>query len=461
MAPPNKEKQAAILQQFRHQLEQEDLMHDDDTIGTDDATLLRFLRARQFDIKAATTMWINCQHWRKTVDGIGIDKLYRQLDPYDYPERDRVFECWPLWFHKTDKRGRPLNIHHFAGINMPELYKHVTPEKFWQTIVVNAESLTREVLPASARAAGRQIDGTFVIVDLRGFGIGQFWQMKNLARNSFQISQDYFPETMAQLAIINAPASFTTIWSFIKPWLAKETLAKIDILGSNYKEVLLKQIPEENLPTSLGGTCTCDELGGCKLSNAGPWMENRKERREKWLRGERKRMGLGMEGEDEDDSVAVQHELEEVRKQQDEVAEPNRHVPSHESPSDTKQNAEVEMHTGTRTVYNKSTEVVDESGRTEKKLASVSPESSLESTTGPHTPTTDRDSASSFEDARSSFTEDTRSNHSAESRGSKGRGKFRLPKLKLGKKSREQSDTDLYKNLPEAREVQTDDIVSR
>lgn len=106
---------------------------------------------------------------------------------------------------------------------------------------------------------------------------------------------------MAQLAIINAPASFTTIWSFIKPWLAKETLAKIDILGTDYKDVLLEQIPAENLPESLGGTCTCAEAGGCKLSNAGPWMHNRKSRREKWLRGERKRLGLGMEGEDEDD----------------------------------------------------------------------------------------------------------------------------------------------------------------
>ncbi|KAH9841532.1 CRAL/TRIO domain-containing protein, partial [Rhodofomes roseus] len=299
---PSKDKQAEIVEQFREQLDEQDLLPEDD-IGTDDASLLRFLRARQFDLKAATTMWENCQNWRKTVEGIGIDELYRRLDPYDYPERAAVFECWPLWFHKTDKKGRPLNIHHFGGINMPELYKHITPEKFWQTIVVNAESLTREVLPASARAAGRQIDGTFVIVDLKGFGLSQFWQMKNLARDSFQISQDYFPETMAQLAIINAPASFTTIWGFIKPWLAKETLAKIDILGSDYKDVLLEQIPAENLPESLGGTCTCAEAGGCKLSNAGPWMQHRAERRDKWLRGERKRIGLGLEGEDEDDGV--------------------------------------------------------------------------------------------------------------------------------------------------------------
>ena len=28
-------------------------------------------------------MWENCQNWRKTVEGVGIDELYRRLDPYD------------------------------------------------------------------------------------------------------------------------------------------------------------------------------------------------------------------------------------------------------------------------------------------------------------------------------------------------------------------------------------------
>jgi hypothetical protein len=53
---------------------------------------------------------------------------------------------------------------------MPKLYKTMTPERHWQTIVVNAEALTREVLPAASRAAGRRIEHTFVIVDLKGFG---------------------------------------------------------------------------------------------------------------------------------------------------------------------------------------------------------------------------------------------------------------------------------------------------
>jgi hypothetical protein len=70
-----------------------------------------------------------------------------------------------------------VNIEFFGGLNLPQLYKHITPEKHWETIIVNAESLPREVLPAASRAAGKHIGQGLVIVDLKGFGlvIDSFW----------------------------------------------------------------------------------------------------------------------------------------------------------------------------------------------------------------------------------------------------------------------------------------------
>lgn len=70
----------------------------------------------------------------------------------------------------VEQTGRPVNIQFFGGLNLPELYKHVTPETLEHSIIVNADALTREVFPAASRAAGRHIGQSLVIVDLKDFG---------------------------------------------------------------------------------------------------------------------------------------------------------------------------------------------------------------------------------------------------------------------------------------------------
>jgi len=295
--PELTEEQEATLRTFRKELLEENIISEKgDSLGTQyDHILLRFLRARKFNLSNAKTMIKNCMEWRRTVGGVGIDELYRKIDPCDYPERREVFKYWPIWYHNTDKRGRPFTVESFGNVDVAELYKVVSPERFWEILVATTEGTMREILPGASYAAGRVIDESMIVADLQGFSLAKFWQMKSLVRDTFQMTQDYIPETLGTLIVINAPYGFATIWSIVKGWLAKETQEKVQILGSNYKEVLLEYVDAENLPAAIGGKCTCQGEGGCEFSNVGPWMIGRKERRQKWLDGEIDRPGLGLE----------------------------------------------------------------------------------------------------------------------------------------------------------------------
>jgi phosphatidylinositol/phosphatidylcholine transfer protein len=109
-------------------------------------------------------------------------------------------------------------------------------------------------------------------MDLHNVGLGQFYRVKDYVMQAAGIGQDRYPESMGKFYIINAPYLFSTVWSFIKGWLDEVTVSKIHILGRDYKNQLLEQIPAENLPKDLGGTCECE--GGCSLSDAGPWNKH-------------------------------------------------------------------------------------------------------------------------------------------------------------------------------------------
>lgn len=118
---------------------------------------------------------------------------------------------------------------------------------------------------------GRLTETSCTIIDLKGVGVSKAKSAYGYIQKTSVISQNYYPERMGKLYLINAPFGFATVWHFIKGWLDPVTQKKIEVLGSGYKDHLLRQVPPQNLPKHLGGTCVCK--GGCELSDAGPWQE--------------------------------------------------------------------------------------------------------------------------------------------------------------------------------------------
>ncbi|KAK0238856.1 CRAL-TRIO domain-containing protein [Armillaria nabsnona] len=229
----------------------------------DDELMLRFLRARKFDVVAAKKMLHECEQWRKE---FGIEEIMKN---FDFKEKRDVDKYYPQYYHKMDKDGRPLYIERLGYLNIKELYRITTQERQLQRLVYEYEKNYNERLPACSKACGHPVETSCTILDLWNVSLSNFYQVKDYVMSASSIGQNRYPESMGKFYIINAPWAFSAVWRIIKPWLDEVTVSKIDIIGSDYKDKLLAQIPAENLPKDFGGLCQCER--GCSLSDAGPW----------------------------------------------------------------------------------------------------------------------------------------------------------------------------------------------
>lgn len=148
-------------------------------------------------------------------------------------------------------------------------------ERLLRRLVYEYEKFLTDRLPATSKVVGHAVETSCTILDLHNASLSYFWSNKDVRdyiTEASKIGQDYYPECMGKFYIINAPWLFNGIFKVIKPWLDEVTVQKISVSSSSVsKEELLKQIPKENLPKNLGGTCVCDCKGSCSMSDAGPW----------------------------------------------------------------------------------------------------------------------------------------------------------------------------------------------
>jgi hypothetical protein len=167
-----------------------------------------------------------------------------------------------------------------GNIDLTAMYKITTGERMLDNLVVEYEKLADPRLPACSRKAGSLLETCCTIMDLKGVGITKVSSVYSYVRQASAISQNYYPERLGRLYLINAPWGFSTVFSVVKGWLDPVTVEKIHVLGTGYQKELLAQVPAENLPTIFGGTCECP--GGCALSDEGPWTDPQWAKPAKW-----------------------------------------------------------------------------------------------------------------------------------------------------------------------------------
>ena len=253
------------LQKWKDELKEQNIIQNFEIF--DDLFLLRFLRARKFDLEKTMLMFKKYLQWK-------IDMKVEEINQsYEMENLIEIKKLYPHGYHRTDKIGRPIYIELYDKTDVNGLFKITTEEKMVKYYIKQYERQIKYIFPACSAVVKKPVEQSCTILDANGIGVLSLaGPIKGFVKLASDIGQDYYPEMLGKMTIVNVGFLFRALWSIVKGFIDAKTQAKISLLKSNYKEELLKLIDEDKLPSFFGGKCTCSNfLYGCLGSDIGPW----------------------------------------------------------------------------------------------------------------------------------------------------------------------------------------------
>ncbi|XP_031419374.1 SEC14-like protein 1 isoform X2 [Clupea harengus] len=218
-----------------------------------DEHILRFLRARDFNMEKAREILCQSLTWRKQHQ---VDYL---LETWSCPQV--LHDYYTGGWHHHDKDGRPLYILRLGQMDTKGLVRALGEESLLRHVLsINEEGLRR--CEENTKVFGRPISCWTCLVDLEGLNMRHLWRpgVKALLR-IIEVVEANYPETLGRLLILRAPRVFPVLWTLVSPFIDENTRKKFLIYaGNDYQGPggLVDYIDKEIIPDFLGGECMCE-----------------------------------------------------------------------------------------------------------------------------------------------------------------------------------------------------------
>ena len=233
-----------------------------------DLLLLRFLKANNYNMKNTQKKLINYIKFY-------TEYLINEIKISEFPNMDKIKLFYPHGFHKTSIIGEPIFIQMLGQLKIDDINKLLKEPLLTKYIIFKLNELEKEIFPKCSLYYKRKIDKIFCIFDLMGLTTSLMnKKIFNFIQKQINIVTNYFPGILGSLYFINTGLVFRSIWTACKYLYDNKTRNRIKLIGFQYKNDLLNEIKEINLPKFFGGLCNCEPYG-CLFSNEGPWNENK------------------------------------------------------------------------------------------------------------------------------------------------------------------------------------------
>ncbi|XP_076833253.1 alpha-tocopherol transfer protein [Brachyhypopomus gauderio] len=201
-----------------------------------DNFLIRFLRARDFDVELSLKLLINYHKWRQECPEISAN-----LRP------SSVVGLLKNNYHGAlrarDHAGSRVLIYRIGQWN---------PKEFTAYEVFRVSLITSELI---VREEETQSNGLKAIFDLQGWCFAHAFQINpSLAKKISCVLTDSFPLKVRGIHMINEPKFFRPVFAMIRPFLPDKIKQRIHFHGSSYPASLCEHFPKAMLPPEYGGT---------------------------------------------------------------------------------------------------------------------------------------------------------------------------------------------------------------
>eukprot|EP00762_Andalucia_godoyi_P008463 ANDGO_05786.mRNA.1 CRAL-TRIO domain-containing protein C23B6.04c len=191
--------------------------------------LLRYLRARDYDVKKSRKLLLSTLQWRHSFRP-------HRISPDDVEEEALTGKVYRNGY---DRAGRPI-IYMRPGRENTKNY-----DRQVMHLVYHLESAVRSMGPG--------VESFVFIIDYSGFSLSKSPPMA-VSKRVLSILSDNYPERLGKAFLVSYPFYMGAFWAAISPFLNKVTKSKITFVkGHKVKEVIGEFVDHEVLEAAFSG----------------------------------------------------------------------------------------------------------------------------------------------------------------------------------------------------------------